>query len=142
VTERRLTEREQYLKELGERIPKVVKQQDGYEPGFLNVTEAIERVVSKYSVPPPYTDLENQRLLETFLGDSTPLSAHSASQISLHLAQEFKARGDNYSKTFTSIFPPLIVAVQTALCQYVNSRNFAMPSATCLSMTDDLGFRS
>jgi len=139
---RPLTEREQYLKELEERIPKVVKQPDGYEPDFLNVNEAIQRVVLKYTAPPPYTDLENQGLLETFLGDSTPLNAHSASQISLHLAQEFKARGGNYSKTFTSIFPPVIIAVQTALCQYVNSRSIAVPPANCLSITDDLGFCS
>lgn len=113
---------------------------DGFEPGFMNVNEAIGRVTITYNAPQRYTDLENQRLLETFLGDSTPLDEKSAEQIWLHLSAEFKARGGSYEKTFTSIFPPVIVAVQTALCHFVNSRNIAVPDSNALSLTDSFGF--
>jgi hypothetical protein len=126
-SQRPRTEREAYLTDLAERKPKAAApQSDGYNASFLDIGSAVDRVISKYNVPPPYTDLENQRLLETFLGDVL-LTAESAKQIWLHLTTEFKNRGGSATKPFTTIFPPVVIAVQTALCQFVNSRRIAVP---------------
>ena len=113
---------------------------DGYDEKFINVGDCIDRVTNTYSTPPRYTDLENQRLLETFLGDSTPLDEHSARQIWLHLSAEFKARCGSYEKPFTKIFPQVIVSVQTALCEFANSRGIKLPNSNLLSIGDSIGF--
>jgi hypothetical protein len=138
------TEREEWLQELEAKIPKHVKQSDGYEPGFLNLNEAIARVRLKHAdKQPPNTNSHNDELLRTFLGESIPLDAHSARQIWLSLANEFKKRGGSFEKTFTSLFPQQAAWVQTALCSFSNRQNYDIgsPSPNCLAIMDEIGFR-
>lgn len=117
------------------------KISDGYDSSFINVAEAIERVVTKYTSKPYYSDLENDRLIETFLGNGIPLDPKSVRAAYLAFAYSFKDRSGSLEKPFTSLFPSQAVWVQTALCSFINRNHVSVPTPNCLSFTDDLGFR-
>lgn len=121
------------------------KISDGYEPDFLNLNEALARVQAKYGdIKPPYTEWENARLLQTFLGDGVTIDERSCRQAWLAFAFEFKKRGGSYEKPFTSLFPAQADWVQTAICSVANRNKYCVgtPPPNCLSIEDDLGFRS
>jgi hypothetical protein len=114
---------------------------EGYDPSFLNVAEAIERVVGQYTVKPYYSDFENDRLLEVFLG-GRPLNDYAVVQCWLALAYEFKNRGGSFDKPFASLFPPQADWVQTALASFINRNHVNVPAPNCLTFMEDVAFRS
>lgn len=116
---------------------------DGFESEFLNINEAIARVEIKYgNAQPRYTDWENQKVLQVFLGDGVPINEHSCRQAWLALAYEFKARGGSYERKFETVFPPQAEWVKTAICSVGNQNKFQIgtPPPSCLTIMEELGF--
>jgi hypothetical protein len=124
---------------------------DGYEPDFLGLSDAIERVASKYPQTPAYSEETQLELLKTALGD-LPIDEHSINQLCLSLAYDWKLRSSGVPvgqpKEFSKIVPKemdwiqlAVVSIHNARCRGGISSSLARPNCF-VSFSDDIAFRS
>ena len=132
-TERRLTEREQYLQELEARVPKVVKQTDGFDNSFVSATDCIDRVRQKYGdTQPRWTEWDNDNLIRIALGD-IPLNAKAVQQLWLTLSYDFAERQSLTTQTKW---------ITSAICDYARRCDIPIPTPNCFNIMQELAFRA
>ena len=132
------SELQRILNERGALQPPPPKAPDGFELGFLNAIDVVARIRLKYGdSQPKWTDLENERLLQTALGE-TPLSEHSIRQLWLSLAHDFFDRLGCDEASLT----PQTKWVTAAICSYANHHAVSIPTPGCLNVTEELAFRA
>jgi hypothetical protein len=92
----------------------------------------------EYSQQPPWTDIENEKLLQTALGD-IPLDAHAVIQLFLSLAYDFKER----LGAVDGSMQPQASWITACICAFVNRRGISIATPNCFAnIIEELAFRS
>jgi len=111
---------------------------DGYQAGFINVNEILDRVAVKYKQQPPWTDLANEQLLQVALGEGVPLTEHSVRQLYLSFAYDFMGR----LKGIDGSLAPQAKWVTASICAVAKKHGISIPAPNCFTNPlDELCFR-
>jgi hypothetical protein len=123
--------------------PPASRESDGYQPGFIIITESLFRVSVKYPQKPKWTQVENETILTVALGN-IPLEPHAAQQLWLAFGYDWKRLGGCFEagKHFSNLMSPQAGWIQDAICSFANCNEIPLPTPNIFSITDDIAWRS
>jgi hypothetical protein len=128
----------EWFDEQRRKILSVPPVEDGFVRGFVDPFAAVDRVRLKYSQQPPWTFIEQEKLLQVALGE-TPLSAHAVQQLWLSLAYDFSERLECAEGSLT----PETKWITSSICAYANRYGISIPTANCFTnFFEELAFRA
>jgi hypothetical protein len=127
----------EWFDEQRKKILSVPPVEDGFIRGLVDPIAAVDRVRLKYSQQPPWTFIEQEKLLQTALGD-IPLDTHAVRQLWLALAYDFSER----LKCAEDSLTPEIRWITSSICAYANRYGISIPTANCFTtFFEELAFR-